>query len=57
MKKPNAIKIYNATRTDIPFAEVVKWVQKNWWWISIVSEKIYTFILTKIKQNARNRKD
>ena len=57
MKKPNAIKIYNATRADVPFAEVVKWVQKNWWWISIVSEKLYTFILTKIKQNARNRKD
>ena len=38
---------------DIPVNEIIVWVRNNWWWIKIVGEKIYTFIIKQLKKRKK----
>jgi len=48
MDKKRAIEIY--VERDPTLDDAIKFIKSNWWWISIVGERIYTWIINKIKK-------
>jgi len=50
MDKKRAIEIYNKEIKPIDPAKAIDFVVKYWWLISWIGEKIYTWIINKIKQ-------
>ena len=61
MTKLEANKIYQAVNNpyevykDIDLAIIVEFVEKNYWWISLIGKKIYRFIVRKIKERKEKR--
>jgi len=50
------IEVLTANKISIDPDIAVEWVKNNWWWISIVGEKIFRFLVKLFSKKKKNIK-
>ena len=50
------IEVLQEQKAPIDPDKIIEWIKSNWWWISMVGEQIFRWIVKQINQWKRKKK-
>jgi len=50
------IEVLQEQKAPINPDKIIEWVESNWWWISMIGEEVFRWIIKKINQWKQRKK-